>query len=289
MATPSQGAGMVVIGYFATGHAAHRAINALIDQGFEPSQIGAAFHVSEEPSLSETGAAQGAPSAERPELGGTLREEFGTTNAAPTLQPTASYGGPLSGSSGVQPNITGPGSGPHFSAPGRMPPIPGAGLTHTGLPSELPSELPSDGSVPSEADLHKGSWSNRLQNVFPGRTGAHEHTATKAAVTKESQNFGTGEGRLQLNTAPLRPYSQPSMERSFSEAGAEGGHARSLSHRLGGGGAVVSVHTADRAAEAQRILESHDGEVRPGDTDAYLAQSGGGQVEVFGTFDRDDY
>ena len=282
MGTTLHSTGAVVVGYFATGHAAHRAINALIDEGFQPSEIGAAFHVGAENASTQEHSGAGAVA------GSSLREDLGTTRPESSVGPSTTFGAPASDSTAVQPAALGGGSGTPFGGAGRPGPISGSSLANTGLPSDLNSDL--EGTSPSEAtsgsaysDRHETSenWSGRLRSVFPQTSDTDR--APKAPVTKESQNFGTGEGHLNLNT---RPYSQPAFERSFSNYGLEAGHARSLSRRIGGGGAVVSVHSTSRAAEAERVLEQHGGLVRhTGNVDETGAQASG-QVEVFGTLHR---
>ena len=274
MATPTQQSGSVVVGYFATGHAAHRAINALIEGGFQPSAIGAAFH-------SGTGAET---PAERPDVGSSLRGDLGTTSPASAVGSDTAFGAPASDSTAAQPNMLGAGAGTPFSGAGKPGPIPGSSLAHTGLPTNLKQEMPSSNDVGTETD--SGGWSGRLRHVFSSRDDQTEGASAPAPVTKESQNFGTGEGHLNLNSAPMRPYSQPAFERSFTGYGVEPGHARSVSHRIGRGGAVVSVHAAGRSAEAERILETHGGEVRMAAGGEDPTAAGTGQVEIFGTLDR---
>ena len=344
MATSLQQSG-IVVGYFATGHAAHRAIQALVDDGFLPTEIGAAFHVG---STGETGSAQS--EAAQPNVGGSLREELGTT-----IPSSSTHGGRVgtssaaSDSSAVQYASLGGGAGTPFDGAGRPGPISGSSLVNTGLPSELKSELPHDAGLPHDSDLlsaggavpqsqsssapgssistttpvarggvtgsaqdypsagslpttaqttqsraslGRESWTEKLKHLFtPSRDEAKSRgasafsTAPAAPVTKESQDFGTGEGHLMLNTG-MR-YSQPAFERSFSNYGVQPEHARTLSQRIGRSGAVVTVHAAARAMEAERLLEAHGGEVRFGGDVAYETLADESEVEVFGTVGRD--
>ena len=316
MATYAQGTGSVVIGYFATGHAAHRAINALIDEGFVASEIGAAFHVG---GGTEAGASEQGSQAN---VGGSLREELGTTLPGRNIHASNTAGGAASDSSQVQYAALGGGAGTPFDGPSRPGPITGSSLVNTGLPSELKSELPHDAPLPhggvssqhaytpssstpnAAAPVHE-SWIEKLTHVFSGKkatqttspgvsTTATPRTETVplAPVTAESQAFGTGEGHLHLGTAggASRRYSQPAFESSFSGYGLPGEHARSLSQRIGHGGAIVTVHASSRAIEAERVLEAHGGEVRfaatSGEADYGTAENDS-NVEVFGTVDRD--
>ncbi len=305
--------GTVVVGYFTTGQDAHRAINALVDEGFLPTEIGAAFHI---------GAASAQPTeaatpSRSPNVGGSLRSELGTT-----LQQTTTHGGrtgtssAASDTSAVQYASLGGGAGTPFDAAGRPGPISGSDLSNTGLPTELRSSLPHDSEVRREGSaatpgsfdasvppvsaepVHAGTarhdgWGDKLKHIFGGHSG--QEAATTVAPTygkddlwaerkRESQDFGTGEGHLDLSTP--RRYSQRAFERSFSSYGVQPEHAQSLSQRIGQGGAIVTVHANARVNEAERVLEAHGGQVRlsPGGTET---SSGESQVEVYGTVGRD--
>jgi hypothetical protein len=267
MATPLQANSTAVVGYFATGDGAHRAIHALIENGFIASEIGAAFHV-------------GSHTAETQRIanvGGSLREDISTTNPVQASHST-SMSSAQSGSNAVQFGVLGPGSGTPSTGAHKPGPIPGSDLSNTGLPSDLKSTLPheSDLSGPNSGT----SWSSRLDPVFSGaRSGSTGHT------TKESQNFGTGEGSLQLTGAI--PYSREGFEHSFQGYGLEPAHARSLSESIGRGGAVITVHAHERSEEAERILEAHGARVRfsPDSTQEGYADPANTHagVEVFGT------
>ena len=311
MATSVQQSG-VVVGYFQTGQEAHRAIQALVDDGFLPSEIGAAFHVGASDTFNERGGEERSQGAQ-PNIGGSLREELGTTLPGNTAQGTrVGTSSASSDTSSVQYAALGGGAGTPFDGAGKPKPISGSSLANTGLPSELRSELPHDAGLPHstgaarnssvpfapEPTVHTAagrstgeSWTDRLKHIFSPSSHStaagtqNSDTMPKAPVTKESQDFGTGEGHLMLNTG-LR-YSQPAFERSFSEYGVQPEHARHLSHRIGHGGAIVTIHASTRSMEAERILESHGGEVR-------FSAGGAGQtsaaseshVEVFGTVGR---
>jgi hypothetical protein len=275
MATPLQTTHTAVVGYFATGDAAHRAINALVDSGFSAAEIGAAFHVGSSSAGTERTA----------NVGGSLREEMSTNLAGEhggKISQSNSLSSAASGTGAVQFGVLGPGSGTPSSGAHKPGPISGSDLSNTGLPSELKSTLPHEADL--REDRAGASWSSRLEPVFRS-----SHETAKAAPTKESQNFGTGEGSMNLTGTV--PYSQEYFERSFSGYGLESEHARSLSTRIGHGGAVITVHTAERSEEAERILEANGGLVRfspesgqEGYDEPHVGDPG---VEVFGTLGRD--
>ncbi len=320
MATPTQLVGTAVAGYFASGHEAHRAIHALIDAGFEPTAIGAAFH---------TGLENAAPAPERrPNVGGELREEIGTTLPGfPPNRARATGGGAASDTSSVQYASLGGGAGTPIDGASRPGPIPGTDVLHSGLPSELPHELPHEGDLRAgtgaapqreEVGVTRGgvdapgslepiprhaartvepSWGERLKHIFGhgsvhrgGGVPAQQRTAGKddltAEMRREAQDFGTGEGHLNLN--PQRRYSQSAFEQSFTGYGIEPERARGFGRGLRKGGAVVTVHAGPRAMEAESILEAHGGTARLAtdtEVDGNLADEG--HVEVLGTVGRD--
>ncbi len=319
MATSAHLTGTAVAGYFATGHEAHRAINALIDAGFQPSEIGAAFHA-------DAAASSAGEPARRPNIGGGLREELGTTlTDMPRSNTRPSTAGASSDTTPVQVAALGGGAGTPYTGAGRPGPISGSDIHHSGLPSTTPSSLPHDDEVrggsgapsreevgvprgglsaagepeavatPGAPTVHE-SWGDRLKHIFGGKevhrgaaAPAHEAPVKddlRKEMNREAQDFGTGEGHLQLNTP--RRYSQTAFEQSFTGYGVEPDRARGFSRGLGRGGAVVTVHAGTRTAEAERILENHGGTARvseAGEVDGNLADSG--EVEVFGTVGRD--
>ena len=307
MATSIEQNGTVVAGYFADGGSAHRAVSALIDAGFLPSEIGAAFHAGQ-----DSGLAPGQAQARQPNVGGSLRDELGTTLQHDSTRPSTSFGAAASDTTAVQPGALGGGTGTPFGGAGKPGPISGGGITNSGLPSELKSTLPHEASmgagsretsapnaydtVDAPTDLGatgqahpKESWTEKLKHIFGGHDSeTPSETAPKAAVSKDTQSFGTGGGQLNLGgTAPGLRYSQPAFENSFSGYGMQPEHARSISGRLGQGGAVVTVHSPARAMEAEQLLEAHGGEVRFAEGGAPQTAAGEGQVEVFGTVGRD--
>lgn len=311
--------GTVVVGYFTTGHDAHRAINALVDEGFLPTAIGAAFHIG-------AASAQSTQSGDAPSrpanVGGSLRSELGTTRGETTTRSgRTGTSSAASDTTSVQYASLGGGAGTPFDAPGRPGPIPGSDLSNTGLPTELPSSLPHDSEVRggasetassnfsaavSPVSAERGpvgttaqgegrheSWGDKLKHIFGGHTdsrgAADAPTYGKddlwAERKRESQDFGSGEGHLDLSTP--RRYSQQAFQRSFSSYGVQPEHAQSLSQRIGQGGAIVTVHAGDRVTEAERVLEAHGGQVRvsPGGLEEVPARES--EVEVYGTVGRD--
>jgi len=330
MATSLGDRGMVVVGYFSNGDEAHRAINALVDEGFMPGEIGAAFHVGSQGGSSGSMGGGSSVSSNSEEtrqanVGTSLREELGTTHpAARAYDSGSTTGGAASDSSMVQYAALGGGAGTPFDGAGRPGPITGSSLANTGLPTELKSELPHDAPLPHEgrtssapasmpdasrldtsmsdtsmsdasmADTSmqqqpygKEGWGDKLKHVFGIGTHREQETPV-AAVTDESQAFGTGEGHLVLDNPSSQRYSRPAFEQSFSSYGVQPEHARHLSQRIGNGGAIVTVHAAGRSADAERVLEAHGGQVRfSGTGEDSPVSEGQGQVEVFGTVHRD--
>jgi hypothetical protein len=253
MATPTlqqnnTGSDTIIAGYFQTGDDAHRAINALLDEGFPPGQIGAAFHTSGNDDLLPDESIRQAP-------GRTFNMEAADIDT--------SAGGASSGSDAVVPIGLASGSGSVILGAGSPGPIPGAELTHTGLPHELKSELAHDkphsfplpsttvSSTPAPAKADT-SWTSRLKHIFQSRH-------TEAADT---QKFGTGAGELDLTTPYGHPYSPTAFESSVSGAGVSAEHSRNLSHRLSTGGAVVTVNDTGRTVEVEKIFERYNGVVR---------------------------
>jgi hypothetical protein len=255
--TDTTGSDSIIAGYFANGDDAHRAINALLDEGFLPSQIGAAFHTA--------GAAATEESAYESAIGGgdSLRQAEGRTFNEEAVDLDTSAGGPSSGSDAVQPVGLSSGSGSPILGAGNPPPIPGSSLAHTGLPHELKSELAHD------QPAARGTWTSKLRHLFNPKPSA------------DSQKFGTGEGDLNL---PSQPYSRAAFETSVSGVGVPADQSRQLSQRLAGGGAVVTVSATGRAVEVEKTFERHNGEVRF-TSDIFVDTPAAGyepHVEVFG-------
>ncbi len=343
MAT-TQAGGTAVVGYFPNGDQAHRAINALIDEGFRPSEIGAAFHTgtgamstgATGQSLSDANTSDaGAPAstgfageaAWHPSKGTSAGEDLGTTSPQTTTSERTRTGTSSAASDtlAVQYASLGGGAGTPYDMPPRPGAITASDVTHSGLPSELKSTLPHDSDLQAggavSSGTGRGGWVDRLGPIFgteqrsagvdrevivqdddrdagdvdqdDERTEAQDKNSGKTmedVIRKDENNFGTGEGSLNLSTPPTQRYSQPAFQRSFSGYGVQPEHAQQLSHRIGRGGAVVTVHAASRAEAAERILQANGGEVRmdvrPLD-DAIQGAAQDGEVEVFGTMGRD--
>ena len=271
-----------VVGYFVNAEDAHRAIHALLDDGFESSQIGAAFH---------TGSASG-------DAGGASFANVGKNISYPDDEPSNSgVTTSAANETAVTPALGG-GSGTGMAGAGKPGPITGSDLSHLDLPHEIKSTLAHDqpGETPlhtppgtgsfTEAHTHQPGWMDKLGHLFGG--GKQKQSTGSDLVTEESQNFGTGEGHLGVTPARYsRPYSHDAFERSFSGMGVEETHSRHLAHRLGQGGAVVSVSVTGRLPEVEKIFERHNGVVRfeSAAFDDSVASSGH-DVAVFGSFEH---
>jgi hypothetical protein len=271
--TNELGSGTLIAGYFEDGQDAHRAIQALIDSGFLPSQIGAAFH------------SAGAESAGEAVAEESIRQAPGRTFNQEAADVDTSAGGASSGSDAVQPVGLASGSGSPILGAGNPPPIPGSSLAHTGLPHELKSELGHDqpasayaqsssAPVAPSAPQHPAantSWTSKLKHLFS----KNQTSASKG------EGFGTGAGDLKLTSLP---YSRASFETSVNSAGVPADQSRHLSHRLATGGAVVTVSDTGRAVEVEKIFERFNGDVRF-ESDIFADAAGDGyvpHVEVFG-------
>ncbi len=314
MATPtlqgqSTGTESIIAGYFPAGDDAHRAINALLDEGFLPEQIGAAFHTGSQGGAStQSGTGNATGNAAGAVLGGdSMRAELGTT-VSTSQRTDNTIAGAASDDSAVQPAGIATGSGSPFLSVGRPGPISGSSLEHTGLPSELVHELPDSsprassgdsfantaapvtpaartGSAPQHHLQHTDtSWGAKIKHLFQPKQ--HDSPATTtAATTSESQNFGTGEGSLGIAPPYGHPYAATDFERSVSSAGVAPEHSQHISRRLSGGGAVVTVQSTGRTSEVERIFERHHGHVRFASStfeDAPAYSGGDARVEVFG-------
>lgn len=256
----------IVVGYFADGGDAYRAINELIDEGFLPSEIGAAFRTPR----------AGAETSE-------MQRPKNIVGDNPAI--SGSVGGAGSHDQAVQPAGLAPGSGNAFPAPSRPQEI-----TGSEIPSTLQHELKHD--LPSETELHRapaattnaapvetvvdehGARRERMQQVFS------DDRAMRRSTANSSQKFGTGEGHL----FPSVDYSEPSFENSFQGMGLGSRESRSLSAELRRGGAVVSVAPGSRASLAEGILERNHGRIRfeTAATAASEADAEAGQVEIYG-------
>jgi hypothetical protein len=259
----------IVVGYFSNSADASRAISELIDEGFQPVEIGAAFRTSR--------------AAMEVTEGG--RQRPTTENSAVT----GSVGGPASHDEAVTPAGLAPGSGAAFpAAPTRPGPISGSAIPST-LKHELPHDLPS--TLRSEAEIGSGRpvrpagmennrrWENdetrreQLREVFA------ENDNAGARRSSSSMKFGTGEGHL----FPDYEYSEASFETSFLGMGLGTREARNLSGELGRGGAVVSVTPGSRASLAEGILERNHASVRFDSMSAAIGEDDDrSRVEIYG-------
>ncbi len=238
----------LVVGYFSDGANAYRAINELIDEGFRPSGIGAAFR-SRPAGVSQPGSSR----SEAREMKNV--SEIGERN--PTL--SVSAGGPASHDQAVTPAGLATGSGNAFpGAPSTPGPIPGSETPST-LRHDLPETLPHDLSSTSRPITDAGDrWVEHLHRTWGGNTA--ETAKNRNTTAASNQKFGTGEGTLGL--FPEYSYSGPALETSFTSMGLTPEHARSLSGELGRGGAVIAVTAAQRYSLAEAILERNHGRVR---------------------------
>jgi hypothetical protein len=239
----------MVVGYFADGADAYRAINQLIDEGFKAAEMGAAFRT-------RSAGAGGQQAAV-----GELRGVSELTDRNPAL--SGSVGGPASGDEAVTPAGLAPGSGSSFpGAPTSPGPIPGSEIPQTlkhDLPETLPHDLPSSLRPASVAGSENDDrWVDHLSSTYGSATAETAKNRNSSAAS--NQNFGTGEGTLGL--FPDYEYSASTFEGSFAGMGLGPEQARSLSGELAGGGAVVSVSAGERASLAEAILERNHGRVR---------------------------
>jgi hypothetical protein len=239
----------MVVGYFAEGADAYRAIHELIDEGFNATQMGAAFRT---PRAGADG---------QQATVGEIRSVGELTERSPALY--NSVGGPASGDEGVTPAGLSPGSGNAFpGAPTSPGPIPGSEIPQTlkhDLPETLPHDLPS--TLRAASTVGSGNddrWVDHLGSRYGSATAETARNRNSAAAS--NQKFGTGEGTLGL--FPEYEYSASTFEGSFAGMGLGADQARSLSGELAGGGAVVTVSAGERASLAEAILERNHGRVR---------------------------
>jgi hypothetical protein len=233
----------VIVGYFADGADAYRAIQELMDEGFQASEMGAAFRA-RQASAARLGTNAGS---------GGIRE-LAERNPATS----GSVGGPASHDEAVTPAGLAPGSGNAFPAPVGPGPIPGSEIP-SDLPRDLPSSLPSQSEIAAEQKLRSSgalgevrvqrmeAWQEGMKRVF--RDDRKPGTSLK---------FGTGEGHLFSGLE----YSEPAFQSAFAGMGLTPDEAGSLSNELSRGGAVVAVFASDRASLAEAILERNHGRIR---------------------------
>jgi len=239
----------VIVGYFADGADAYRAIGELMDEGFRASEMGAAFR-----------ARRGGAARLEPSAGSAGARERAERNPATS----GSVGGPASHDEAVTPAGLAPGSGNAFPAPVGPGPIPG-GEVPAELPHDLPSSLPStlrtqaeieaerSGSPRSETRVQRQeTWREGMNRVF----GEERERGSRRGGA--NLKFGAGERHLLSGIE----YSAPAFENAFSDLGLGLDEARSLSGALNRGGAVVTVFASNRASLAEAILERNHGRIR---------------------------
>lgn len=261
----------IVVGYFTNGADASRAISELIDEGFRPAEIGAAY-CTQGTAMEVTAGGRTRPIPENPAT-------------------TGSVGGPASHDQAVTPAGLAPGSGNTFAAPAQPGPIPGAEIPST-LPHDLPREIPS--LLPHESEIERGPVASSVSartEVSPTDTmQAHqerrehmrrvfdESAESAAAKRNSAMKFGTGEGHL----FPDYEFSEPNFENSFLGMGLSSRDARSLSAELRRGGAIVSVASTSRASLAEGILQRNHGVIRFESLTGGAPEAEGQQVEIYG-------
>lgn len=238
----------VIVGYFADGADASRAIHELIDEGFQASEMGAAFRAR------RVAAGKLELHAEKPGI----REREQRNPAT-----TGSVGGAASHDEAVTPAGLAPGSGNAFPAPVGPGPIPGSEVPPD-LPHDLPSTLRSESEISAEGTARSGglrsesrpprpeSWQEGMKRVF------REDSGSGNQKNASNLKFGTGEGHLFSGVE----YSSPAFESAFSGMGLTPDEAGSLSGELNRGGAVVAVFATNRASLAEAILERNHGRIR---------------------------
>ncbi|TCK72481.1 hypothetical protein [Acidipila rosea] len=272
----------VVTGFFKNGDDAHKAINELLDEGFRTSEIGAVFHTT---GSYDSGA------------GPTGAKDIRTEGSPGTVGSGSGISGAASDTSGVTPAGLSTGSGTTTAGAGR--PMPSGELKHTGLPSELSHETArsAPGAIPATGGLHEqprartgthsGGWLEKLKNTF---SSSEPPPAGESLVNKTSMNFGTGEGHL----GAVQPeyeydYSGSAFESSFSGMGVGQERSRYLASELAGGGAVITINAAGKAASAERVIERNHGSVRhtaPISGNAGWPEGNANRVHVFGSVQR---
>lgn len=254
----------IVIGYFSNSDDATRAVHELIDEGFRPTEMGAAFR---------------SPVSSVPVGGGRVR---GGTPENPEL--SGSVGGPASHDEAVTPAGLAPGSGNAFPAPARPAEPPGSEIPST-LRHELKHDLPStlqgdpEANVPLQAvpggTANMETEEDRRQRL---RRAFGEDAGNAGEKRTSSMKFGTGEGHL----FPDYEYSAPAFESSFAGMGLGAAEARSLSGELRRGGAVITVEPGDRTSLAEAIIERNRGSVRFESISGTAEVCDSSQVEIYG-------
>jgi len=229
----------VVIGLFSNGNDAQQAIGELREQGFRPSQIGAAFRetaVGSEFDSSERNRAQSSHGIQDVSVGHNLTER--SYSGSSSLD-TGSLGGPASGSNAVTPAGLSTGSGTGISGAGLPGRIPGSDIPRS-ISNDESSDVRGTSRVEQSEEWRNDLRSDRVMDIAPGGSGSDvttlpassstpseaerlnrnpneneswweklkhfftddESTSTKATdeKAKSERKFGTGEGDLGLTS-----------------------------------------------------------------------------------------
>jgi hypothetical protein len=256
----------VIVGYFADGADASRAIHELIDEGFRASEMGAAFRAR------RAAAGRLELHAETPGV-----RELAERNPATT----GSIGGAASHDEAVTPAGLAPGSGNAFPAPVGPGPIPGSEIPPD-LPRDLPTSLRTEAEISAEQSMRSsGSRSQaRPQRQEGWQEGVRRVFREDRSAQKNASNlkFGTGEGHL----FPSVDYSSPAFESAFAGMGLTPDEASSLGNELSYGGAVVTVFASNRASLAEAILQRNHGRIRFDTVTEEGARCEDPRVEIYG-------
>lgn len=189
----------IVAGYFSKPEDAHRAINELLEEGFDSSAIGAAFH-SGSTGPSGSGAAEvvnDVPVRTDPEERGTRRA--GATSGTEAVFPWGFYTG----------------GGSPFLGASRPGPITGSDVPAS-VPRELPSEFASEHAYSGSA--FEGSFCNMGIPPDHARRLARELGKGGAVVTlKAGPKTSDAEAVMLRNHGTLRYESASSIGEAWSE------------------------------------------------------------------------
>lgn len=264
----------VVVAYFANSSDAQRAIDDLLSEGFEPRQMGAAFR-------SRIAASPA-----------TDREEIGSKTVRSAIDSDTVGSGPASDTRAVTPAGLSTGSGSVINGAGRPGPIPGSDIPRHRSTAPLQSSATVTNPLPATGGFHESreeddSWWQKLKNLFSSDADVEDRR--KGITSDTSMNFGTGEGHLAtLPEESDYAYSGSAFEGAFSGMGLTQPNARSLAGDLRQGGAIVSVDTAGRLADAERVLERNNGRIRyeAAAESAQWSDIPGERVRVFGQLSR---
>lgn len=249
-----QQTGDVVVGFFEDAEQAQGAIFELRDEGFGPSQVGAAFH-----SLSGSGSNSGSVSSgdqgegeETPDgIHVPYRKQPGTTGLG------SGASGVRSDDVAVTPAGLAYGSGTLNAGPGRPGPITGTASVKRVLHGEsdpyreIESSYtgPAEGTAPATGSFSQGEaadsrvaargesgasdWWGKLKEFFGaddtgkksagsyGSTGTRSSGIASGTVNESSMNFGTGEGHLGVTAPAPARSSDGGLYESQTQGGSE--------------------------------------------------------------------